>query len=111
MIRLRDPSLSNSLYAVRSFTYKFFRQCNSLKLWSDFTALFYSWSGKTLMSPGLTEHAPLISHAAPLLDETQGARNGDRKVVVPRRGPLEITRPTRYGILAGIWTATFLSVC
>lgn len=26
-------------------------------------------------------------------------------------GPLEITRSTRYGILAGIWAATFLSVC
>lgn len=29
----------------------------------------------------------------------------------PRRlGPLEISRSTRYGILAGLWTATFLSV-
>ena len=26
-------------------------------------------------------------------------------------GQLEISRATRYGILAGIWTATFLSVC
>lgn len=26
-------------------------------------------------------------------------------------GPMEISRSTRYGILAGIWTATFLSVC
>ena len=24
---------------------------------------------------------------------------------------MEISRSTRYGILAGIWTATFLSVC
>ena len=28
-----------------------------------------------------------------------------------RQGPLEISRTTRYGILAGIWAATFLSVC
>ena len=26
-------------------------------------------------------------------------------------GPMEISRSTRYGILAGIWAATFLSVC
>ncbi len=26
-------------------------------------------------------------------------------------GPMDITRSTRYGILAGIWAATFLSVC
>ena len=26
-------------------------------------------------------------------------------------GPLEISRSTRYGILAGIWMGTFLSVC
>ena len=28
-----------------------------------------------------------------------------------RVGPLEISTRTRWGILAGIWTATFLSVC
>ena len=26
-------------------------------------------------------------------------------------GPMEISRSTRYGILAGIWAANFLSVC
>lgn len=31
----------------------------------------------------------------------------DRKKVPP----LEISKSTRYGILAGIWVATFLSVC
>ncbi|OBZ75247.1 Multidrug resistance protein fnx1, partial [Grifola frondosa] len=30
---------------------------------------------------------------------------------IERVGPLEITRSTRYGILAGIWVATFLSCC
>jgi len=27
-----------------------------------------------------------------------------------RNGPLEIAPSTRYGILAGVWTATFLAV-
>ncbi|KAI0823832.1 vacuolar amino acid permease [Trametes gibbosa] len=42
-------------------------------------------------------------------------RPGSPKSVDPKRlsrvGPMEISRRTRYGILAGIWAATFLSVC
>ena len=34
----------------------------------------------------------------------------DQKVVGRVLGPLEISRSTRYGILAGLWIATFLSV-
>lgn len=33
------------------------------------------------------------------------------KDVKVRHGPLDISRTNRYAILAGIWTATFLSVC
>ena len=33
------------------------------------------------------------------------------KDVKVRPGPLDISRTNRYAILAGIWTATFLSVC
>ena len=45
-----------------------------------------------------------------------GTRNGeDSEQQVEnkqsKQGPLEISRTTRYGILAGIWAATFLSVC
>ncbi|KAF7441374.1 hypothetical protein PC9H_001724 [Pleurotus ostreatus] len=41
----------------------------------------------------------------PLLQNEDGdAYKGPRRL-----GPLEITRSTRYAILAGIWTATFLS--
>lgn len=47
-----------------------------------------------------TERDPLIknaSQAAPLTVES-------------KNGPLDISRSRRYGILAGIWSATFLSV-
>ncbi|KAF9494438.1 MFS general substrate transporter [Pleurotus eryngii] len=43
-------------------------------------------------------HQPLLQ------DEAGDANKGPRRL-----GPLEITRSTRYAILAGIWTATFLS--
>ena len=43
----------------------------------------------------------VMGAVAPLPDDKER-----RKV-----GPMEISRSTRYGILAGIWTATFLSVC
>ncbi|KAH9857446.1 vacuolar amino acid permease [Lenzites betulinus] len=54
--------------------------------------------------------ALVASERDPLL-----ARPVSPKSVVPKRlsrvGPMEIPRRTRYGILAGIWAATFLSVC
>ncbi|KNZ77919.1 hypothetical protein J132_03195 [Termitomyces sp. J132] len=50
----------------------------------------------------------ITSETEPLL-----ARQSNHKQHVPRKarvGPREISRSTRYGILAGIWSATFLSV-
>lgn len=43
----------------------------------------------------------------PLIPATLTSKSGDDSRQV---GPLEISRTTRYGILAGIWAATFLSV-
>ena len=44
--------------------------------------------------------------------QLQHASGKGQKVVgrVVPVGPLEISRSTRYGILAGLWIATFLSV-
>ena len=44
-----------------------------------------------------------------LLENGDGPRKDPSKRY--QAGPLEISKTTRYGILAGIWTATFLSVC
>lgn len=55
-----------------------------------------------------TERDPLITLAEPAEHQS---RDINGKLSEPRRlGPLEISKSTRYGILAGIWTATFLSV-
>lgn len=43
-------------------------------------------------------------------DVAQAAQGHAAKQSKTKPGPLEITRKTRYAILAGIWTATFLSV-
>ena len=46
-------------------------------------------------------------------DSGQQLQHGKSQKVVGRVvpvGPLEISRSTRYGILAGLWIATFLSV-
>jgi len=51
------------------------------------------------------------SETDPLLSRQASADLDGQEV--PRKaqvGPLEISRSTRYGILAGIWSATFLSV-
>ena len=46
-----------------------------------------------------------------LLQRTSDAPQGDGQIKGPKSvGPLDISRSTRYGILAGLWTATFLSV-
>ncbi len=45
-------------------------------------------------------------------DEQVGAPVGVPEGKDPSKcGPMDIARSTRYGILAGIWVATFLSVC
>ena len=55
-----------------------------------------------------------MSERVPLLqdhDSGQQVQQGEGQKGVGRApGPLEITRSTRYGILAGLWMATFLSV-
>ena len=50
-----------------------------------------------------SERDPLLAPRDPA-----GSANPKR---ASRVGPMEISRSTRYGILAGIWAATFLSVC
>lgn len=61
--------------------------------------------GPLHMSRDATERDPLL-HATILADESR--KKG--KIEKTRIGPLELSRSTRYGILAGIWTATFVSV-
>ncbi|KAI0933368.1 hypothetical protein AcV5_005530 [Taiwanofungus camphoratus] len=58
----------------------------------------------------LTERDPLLQSVAAQPGAAAGAvvLSPDTKSVT-KVGPLEITRSTRYGILAGIWVATFLS--
>lgn len=51
-----------------------------------------------------TEADPLIPHEHPENLHTNG------KITKHRPGPLELSRSARYGILAGVWSATFLSV-
>ena len=61
--------------------------------------------GPLHMSRDATERDPLL-HATILADESR--KKGELEKT--RIGPLELSRSTRYGILAGIWTATFVSV-
>lgn len=56
------------------------------------------------MSRDTTERDPLLQ-ATILADESRTKG----KIEKTRIGPLELSRSTRYGILAGIWTATFVS--
>ena len=52
-----------------------------------------------------------MSERDPLLQNNDSAQQGEgQKGVARPLGPLEISRSTRYGILAGLWIATFLSV-
>lgn len=51
-----------------------------------------------------TERDPLLSASSTSLS---GCTHQSRSPV----GPLEISQSTRYAILAGLWSATFLSVC
>lgn len=58
------------------------------------------------------EREPLIDAPAGQPGDAMGAVSpppNDKEA--EKLGPMEISRSTRYGILAGIWTATFLSVC
>ena len=55
---------------------------------------------------GATERDPLLQSTSP-----QNGRGSVDEQEKRGLGPREIPRSTRYGILAGIWAATFLSVC
>lgn len=57
-----------------------------------------------------TERDPLLESTVVQPDSAIEPSPPNTKIV-QKPGPLEITRSTRYGILAGIWMATFLSVC
>ncbi|KAI0927773.1 hypothetical protein AcV7_009480 [Taiwanofungus camphoratus] len=57
----------------------------------------------------LTERDPLLQSVAAQPGAAAGAVVLPDTKSVTKVGPLEITRSTRYGILAGIWVATFLS--
>ena len=58
-----------------------------------------------------TDRDPLLSPVATLPGASVAATDPPPASQLSRRlGPLEITRSTRWGILAGIWVATFLSV-
>ena len=52
----------------------------------------------------------MSSERDPLIPRSVSPERLDSKKSA-RVGPLEISRSTRYGILAGIWVGTFLSVC
>ena len=60
----------------------------------------------------MSERDPLLQNSNPnsRQNEEIGELVGEPKKQA-KLGPGEISRGTRYGILAGIWTATFLSVC
>lgn len=53
-----------------------------------------------------TERDPLLPPASNGRDHSTGVGLGR-----PPLGPLEIDTSTRFAILAGLWSATFLSVC
>ena len=55
----------------------------------------------------MSERAPLLQDRGSGQKFQQGE---DQKGIGRALGPLEISRSTRYGILAGLWLATFLSV-
>jgi hypothetical protein len=69
----------------------------------------YSFSAKSFLVTSAT-----MSERDPLIQRTRSqANNGEilSKLVRSRRvGPFEVSRTTRYGILAGIWSANFLAV-
>ncbi|CCM04545.1 uncharacterized protein FIBRA_06726 [Fibroporia radiculosa] len=62
------------------------------------------------MNSTASERQPLIQSLAAQPGAAAGAVIPPAETKQPTKlGPLEITRSTRYGILAGIWAATFLS--
>jgi len=59
--------------------------------------------------------APIMSSPPseidPLIPRTRYQPNSNEELPHRRPGPFEVSRMTRYGILAGVWSATFLAVC
>ncbi|KAF5311427.1 hypothetical protein D9611_011587 [Ephemerocybe angulata] len=56
-----------------------------------------------------SERDPLLPRRVSGDEDAPDSETGKKAVKKGPLGPLEIPRSTRYGILAGIWTATFLS--
>ena len=56
------------------------------------------------------ERARLLQREADDQNLESPVTDSTKKADSTQYGPLEIPRSTRYGILAGIWAATFLSV-
>ncbi|KAF6758548.1 multidrug resistance protein [Ephemerocybe angulata] len=56
-----------------------------------------------------SERDPLLPRRVSGDEDGHDSETGKKTVKKGPLGPLEIPRSTRYGILAGIWTATFLS--
>lgn len=59
-------------------------------------------------APVFMASSPTHSEYSPLLGDTRTKPSGD--IDARQVGPLEISTTTRYLILLGVWTATFLSV-
>ena len=74
----------------------------------------YTYSGSFVtyvfatMSPNPSESDPLIARTRTRASNGEGLLTHDES---RPPGPLEISRTTRYGILAGMWLANFLAVC
>ncbi|KAF6758549.1 multidrug resistance protein [Ephemerocybe angulata] len=61
------------------------------------------------MASRASERDPLIPRRVSGDDDAHDSETGKKALEKASLGPLELPRSTRYGILAGIWTATFLS--
>lgn len=62
-----------------------------------------------ILDPHMSERDPLLQDhnvTGQQLHQSEGQKGVGHALL----GPLEISRSTRYGILAGLWIATFLSV-
>ena len=58
----------------------------------------------------MSERDPLLQDRDHDVSGQQLQQGEGQKVVRRALGPMEISWSTRYGILAGLWIATFLSV-
>ncbi len=69
----------------------------------------FSYLASCAMNPG--ERDPLLQvHSVQARSTTEVVATVNQGEDPSKYGPMDISRTTRYGILAGIWAATFLSV-